>query len=84
MIKTNFLNKGIPVILGEYGATKKNKVEAGRIRWMIAVTQICLDYGICPVLWDTGLENGGGEVQRRPPYGISEPLKKVLAAIKTE
>jgi len=84
MLKTNFLDKGIPVILGEYGATKKNKVEAGRIRWMIAVTQTSLDYGICPVLWETGLENGGGEVQRRAPFGISVTLQKVLAALRTD
>jgi len=82
MLKTNFLDKGIPVILGEYGATKKNKVEDGRIRWMAAVTQISLDYGICPVLWCTGINppanNLSGEIERNAPYGMSDTLRKVL------
>ena len=87
-LKTHFLDKGIPVILGEYGATKKNKNEAGRIRWMAAVTQICLDYGICPVLWDTGINpsanNHSGEIERNAPYGMSDNLKRVLARLRVE
>nr|AGS51668.1 cellulase [uncultured bacterium contig00026] len=75
-LKTNFLDEGIPVILGEYGVTKKNKVEEGRIRWMTAVTQICIDNGITPVLWDTG-----GEISRRPPYGMSDSLREVMAGL---
>ena len=71
-LRTNFLEKGIPVILGEYGVTRKNKVEAGRTRWMAAVTQSCLNYGICPVLWDTG-----GDISRNPPYTMSDALKAV-------
>jgi len=71
-LKTNFIDNGIPVIIGEYGATRRNKVEAGRIRWMTAVTQACLDYGMCPVLWDTG-----GEISRYSPYDMSDSLKSV-------
>jgi endoglucanase len=78
-LKTRFLNSGIPVILGEYGAVKNNhKIEEGRVRWMIAVTQVCLDNGICPVLWDTG-----GEISRKPPYRMSDSLAKVFQAIKS-
>ena len=68
-LKLNFLEKGIPVILGEYGVTLKNKVEAGRTRWMAAVTQSSLNYGICPVLWDTG-----NDIKRNPPYQMSDAL----------
>ena len=86
-LKINFLDKGIPVILGEYGATKRNKVEEGRIKWMTAVTQISLDYGICPVLWDTGINpsanNHSGEIERNPPYSMSNSLKRVMAALRT-
>ncbi|MDR3019710.1 MAG: glycoside hydrolase family 5 protein [Treponema sp.] len=85
-LKVNFIDKGVPVILGEYGATKKNKVEEGRIRWMTAVTQICLDYGICPVLWDTGINpaanNHSGEIERNPPFAMTESLKRVMGALK--
>jgi endoglucanase len=76
-LKTSFIDRGIPVILGEYGVTMKNKVEEGRIRWMTAVTQICIDNGICPVLWDTG-----GEIKRNAPYAMSDSLKEVWASLK--
>jgi endoglucanase len=69
-LKTHFLEKGVPVILGDYGVSFGNtKVEAGRTRWFTAVTQICLNYGICPVLWDTG-----NDIKRRPPYQMSGAL----------
>jgi len=78
-LKINFLDKGIPVILGEYGVTdKETKAEDGRIRWLAAVTQICLDNGICPVLWDTG-----NDIKRQPPYQMSNALTQAWAEIKT-
>jgi endoglucanase len=75
-LKTNFLDKGVPVILGEYGVTLKNKKEESRILWMKEITQVCLNLGICPILWDTG-----GEISRYPPYAIRDSLKEVLASI---
>lgn len=83
-LKTNFIDKGIPVILGEYGVTKKNKVEEGRIRWMTAVTKTSIEYGICPVLWDTGINlpgNNSGEIERHPPFAMSDVLKRVMASL---
>jgi endoglucanase len=75
-LKARFLDAGAPVILGEYGVVKNNdKVEEGRVRWMTAVTQICLENGICPVLWDTG-----GEISRQPPFAMSESLIAVMKA----
>jgi len=76
-LKTNFINKGIPVIVGEYGVTLYNKAEESRVKWMASVTQICLDNGICPILWDTG-----GEISRHPPYTMRDSLKQVWAGIK--
>jgi endoglucanase len=76
-LKTRFIDNGVKIIIGEYGVTQKNKVEAGRIRWMTAVTQACLDYGMCPVLWDTG-----GEIGRNSPYTMSSMLKEVLKNLK--
>jgi len=71
-LKTTFIDKGIPVILGEYGVTIRNKIESARTKWMGAVTQICLDNGICPVLWETG-----GDIRRNPPYTMSDALTAV-------
>jgi len=76
-LRSRFIDKGIPIILGEYGVSMKNKVEAGRVKWMTAVTQACLDNGMCPALWDTG-----GEIKRQPPFAMSASLKGVLSAIK--
>ena len=76
-LKINFLDKGIPVILGEYGVTFRNKKEEDRVKWMAAVTQYSLNYGVCPILWDTG-----GEISRRPPYAMRETLKSVLEILE--
>jgi len=74
----NFTSKGIPVIIGEYGVTRQNKVEEGRIRWMTAVTQACIDNGMCPVLWDTG-----SEISRQPPsYTMRGSLSAVWENMK--
>ena len=78
-LKTNYLDKGIPVILGEYGVTFNNsKVEAARTRWIAAVTQICLDNDICPVFWDTG-----NDIKRSPEsnYAMSGALSAALRQI---
>jgi endoglucanase len=80
-LKTRFLNNNIPIILGEYGVTRRNKIEEGRVRWITAVTQICIDNGICPVLWDIGLKNGG-EIQREAPYEMGDTLKQMWALIE--
>ncbi len=53
-LKTHFVDKGIPVIIGEYGAAVKDKDEASRILWFESVTKTALKYGCCPVVWDNG------------------------------
>jgi endoglucanase len=78
-LKASFLDKGVPVIMGEYGVTLNNKVEDARVRWMTAVTKSCLDNGICPILWDTG-----GEIDRDPPYEMRDSLKEVWNQLRNE
>ena len=53
-LKTSFIDKGIPVIIGEYGAAVKDKDVASRILWFESVTKVSLEYGCCPVVWDNG------------------------------
>lgn len=82
-LKSYYIDKGIPVIIGEYGVTVRDtKVEEGRIRWLTAVTRACLEYGMCPVLWETGLGTGGF-IQRRSPFRMSETLKAVWHEINS-
>ena len=78
-LRVNFIDKGVPVILGEYGVTRRNKVEDGRIKWMSAVMQTSLDNGVCPVLWETG-----GDIRRNPPYSMSAALTAVWDQFKGE
>ena len=53
-LKVRFLDQGIPVILGEYGATLKNK-DPGSVRlYILSVAQKAYGLGICPMLWDPG------------------------------
>lgn len=52
-MKTNFVDKGIPVIIGEYGFG--NGVEAASARTFVdTVCSVSLSYGMCPMLWDNG------------------------------
>jgi endoglucanase len=86
-LKERFLDNGIPAILGEYGATMINNDEESRIKWMAAVTQICLNYNVHPMLWDTGWKTDdkwgehGGEISRYAPYEMRYSLKAVWDAV---
>jgi len=80
-LKVRFIDNGIPVIMGEYGVTVRNKEEASRARWMTAVAQACIDNGIIPVLWDTGLGTGG-DVRRRSPFDMTNTLRDVMNALR--
>lgn len=53
-LKTRFIDNGVPVIIGEYGAAVKDKDVDSRILWFKSVTETALEYGCCPVVWDNG------------------------------
>ncbi len=50
---TSFTSKGIPVILGEYGAANKNNT-AERAYYYEVMTKACARYGVVAVAWDAG------------------------------
>ena len=61
-IKTNFVDKGIPVILGEYAATLRaslstadyaNHIKA-RNYYLNYITKVAVQDGLIPVYWDNG------------------------------
>lgn len=64
MMKTKFVDKGIPVILGEYGAYRRNnnkfrpkdlEVHNKAVDyWITYVTKQALSNGLKPFWWDTG------------------------------
>lgn len=52
LMKTTYVDKGIPVIIGEYGCPKKNKEEASVRKFISSVCKEAYTRGMCPVLWD--------------------------------
>lgn len=56
-IYTNFISKGIPVIIGEYGVlteAENNKDKESIRKYLAAVSEKAVSYGMCPILWDAG------------------------------
>lgn len=59
-IKTKFVDKGIPVIMGEYGAYRRTTPKDLATHndavdyWITFVTKQALAYGLKPFFWDTG------------------------------
>ena len=53
LVKKTFIDKGVPVVMGEVGATKKHRSEETVRQYLSAVCKEAYARGICPVLWDT-------------------------------
>lgn len=53
MLKTRFIDNGIPVIVGEYGCFGKNKARETIERYLLDVSSGMYGIGACPILWDT-------------------------------
>lgn len=51
-MKVHFMDKGYPVIIGEYGATKTNKDPDSVRNYITAVARTAYEMGMCPMLWD--------------------------------
>ncbi|WP_219641707.1 glycoside hydrolase family 5 protein [Cohnella sp. CFH 77786] len=52
MVKTRFIDEGIPVIMGEFGVATKNKTPAMIRLYLTSVAKAAYSRGITPVLWD--------------------------------
>ncbi|WP_124100509.1 cellulase family glycosylhydrolase [Ruminococcus sp. Marseille-P6503] len=53
MLKETFIDKGVPVIMGEYGVAAGNKTREQVNNYLITVASEAYARDICPVLWDT-------------------------------
>lgn len=61
LMKKNFVDKGVPVLLGEYAAmTKKGfpGYEKYQRAWVGYVTKSAFRHGVVPMLWDIGIDTG--------------------------
>jgi endoglucanase len=62
LMKTQFVDKGIPLIVGEYGAQRRTNLTgddlnlhlASRDHYLKYVTRKAIAYGLKPFYWDTG------------------------------
>lgn len=61
-MKTNFIDKGVPVILGEYGAMLKGSSDNPpfRLAWNQYITQAAKAAGMIPFFWDNGVVQANG------------------------
>ncbi|MCX6238296.1 MAG: cellulase family glycosylhydrolase [Bacteroidia bacterium] len=67
-MKTSFVNKGYPVILGEYGAMRRSSLTgstlvnhlASRAYYMQYIAQQAKQYGLVPFVWDNGATGNNG------------------------
>jgi aryl-phospho-beta-D-glucosidase BglC (GH1 family) len=60
-LKVTFVDQGVPVLLGEYGATHQDGFDDYRRYYVEYVTKAAVDRGILPVFWDNGAQGSGGE-----------------------
>jgi len=59
-IKTKFIDKGVPVLLGEYAATDKKAKDndINRKYYLLHISKSAKEHGLVPFYWDNGF---GGE-----------------------
>jgi len=60
LIKSKFISKNIPVIIGEFGAMSRNN-DPERAKWAEAYTKGAKAIGVPCVVWDNGVFEGTGE-----------------------
>ena len=77
MIKTNFVDKGIPVIIGEYGVATGNKTAEVVRLFISSVVKEARTRNICPVLWDI---TGHFYDRTKCKFIDDELLRQIMAA----
>ncbi len=60
-LKATYIDKGVPVFMGEYGATHQDDFADYQRYYVEYVTKAAIDRGILPVYWDNGGQGSGGE-----------------------
>ena len=90
-LKSNFRDKGIPVVIGEFGSTDKNNT-AERVKWATDYTALAKKNNIPCVLWDNNAfarYNGSSIILNGEYHGyinrknntVTSPAKDVIEAL---
>ncbi len=77
MMKKGYIDKGIPVIVGEYGCPTTNKEPDSVRLFLSSVCKEAYESGLCPVLWSTP----GGHYDRDTCKMADQELKKLFNEI---
>ena len=79
LLKTRFIDNGVPVIVGEYGCFGKNKTRDTIESYLLDVSTRLYAIGACPILWDTT-----GDEYDRTAYKFRRPefIEKLLEPVK--
>ena len=77
LIKNTYINKGIPVILGEYGAPITNKDYNSVKNFLYSVCKGAYDRQILPILWDVADQHYDRETATMRNSGLRDLLKSV-------
>jgi len=80
MMKTHFVDNGIPVIVGEYGCPKKNKDAASVLLYLSSVCKEAYNNQLCPVLWDVT----GSHYDRENCRMYDQELRDALVSVLEE
>jgi endoglucanase len=77
-LKTTFVDKGIPVIVGEYGVAAPNRSESEIRKYTLAVAKAVYERNMCPVLWDVQLADNETQYyynrKANPPSLVDQQL----------
>ena len=77
-LKERFIDRGIPVILGEFGSAVTKKDPASVVKYLSTVGQTAYSLGLVPVLWDPGDHYNRRTLQWNNPQ-IGQAMAQIAA-----
>lgn len=90
-MKTQFVDKGVPVILGEYGAIRRNNLTGAELEAHLksrrdfnrCVTEQAKNYGLIPFYWDNGAADFSLINRANNTIGDAQLLEAIMAGAQT-
>lgn len=90
-MKTQFVDKGVPVILGEYGAIRRNNLTGAELEAHLksrrdfnrCVTGQAKNYGLIPFYWDNGAADFSLINRANNTIGDAQLLEAIMAGAQT-
>ena len=81
LLKKNCVDKGIPVIIGEYACSSLNRTQEVVRLFNVSVTEAIYSRGMCPMLWDV---QGAGQYDRTTSTFKDPVFLEQMKAIPTK